>query len=94
MENIDPRSYTHLNYAFGTISGGVMVDPSGDDESEIKQFTALKQINPSLKTLVSVGGWAFTDPGPTRYEFHNIVSSSSKLVCDHAVLNDFLFFVL
>ena len=83
VKNIDPRSYTHLNYAFGTISKGVMVDPRGDETSEIKQFTALKEINRSLKTLVSVGGWAFNDPGPTRYEFHNIVSNSGKSTPSH-----------
>ena len=79
VKNIDPRSYTHLNYAFGNISKGVMVDPQSSDEiSEIKQFTALKEINTSLKTLVSVGGWTFNDPGPTRREFHDIVSTPSN----------------
>lgn len=78
MKNIDPRSYTHLNYAFGTISKGVMVDPQANEAAEIKKFTALKEINRSLKTLVSVGGWAFNDPGPTRREFHDIVLTSSE----------------
>ncbi|UJR08796.1 hypothetical protein I4U23_013052 [Adineta vaga] len=78
MKNIDPRSYTHLNYAFGNISNGVMIDPNTSNElSEIKQFTGLKQINPSLKVLVSVGGWTFNDPGPTRQEFHNIISTQN-----------------
>ena len=66
-----------------------MVDPQASDEiSEIKQFTALKEINPSLKTLVSVGGWAFNDPGPTRHEFHNIVSTSSKSTPRYSILSD------
>lgn len=79
VKNIDPRNYTHLNYAFGNISKGVMIDPNSQSEqSQIQQFVRLKEINTSLKVLISVGGWAFNDPGPTRYEFHNIVSTASK----------------
>jgi GH18 family chitinase len=66
-----------------------MVDPGTTDEmSAIIHFTNLKDINPSLKVLISVGGWAFNDPGPTREEFHNIVStqSTSSLPCKN--LND------
>lgn len=81
--NINPRSYTHLNYAFGQISGGIMIQPTGNDLSEIKAFQDLKSINANLKTLISVGGWAFNDPGPTQQEFHNIIltqASRSKFI--------------
>ena len=53
-----------------------MVEPTTEETTEINDFTNLKQINSALKVLVSVGGWAFNDPGPTRYEFHNIVASA------------------
>lgn len=76
--NINPRNYTHLNYAFGQISGGVMIPPSGQELAEITAFTELKLINPSLKTLISVGGWAFNDPGPSQQEFHNIMATSGS----------------
>lgn len=78
VDNIDPRNYTHLNYAFGSISGGLMVDPSGDEAEKMAAFVHLKAINPDLKVLISVGGWAFNDPGPTREEFHNIISSEGS----------------
>ncbi|KAH9402432.1 hypothetical protein TYRP_015957 [Tyrophagus putrescentiae] len=78
VDNIDPRNYTHLNYAFGSISGGLMVDPSGDEAEKMAAFVHLKAINPDLKVLISVGGWAFNDPGPTRKEFHNIISSEGS----------------
>ncbi|CAF2505200.1 unnamed protein product [Rotaria sp. Silwood2] len=76
--NIDPRDYTHLNYAFGKISNGVMINPDAKEENNMKQFVALKQINSNLKVLISVGGWAFNDPGPTRNEFHNIISTDAS----------------
>ena len=56
-----------------------MIDTISEEISEIEEFIALKEINPSLKTLVSVGGWTFNDPGPTRFEFHNIVSTSGRI---------------
>jgi GH18 family chitinase len=78
VQNINPHNYTHLIYAFANISKGVMVDPETADEmTRITDFTELKDINPSLKLLISVGGWAFNDPGPTRKEFHNTFSTRS-----------------
>lgn len=77
-DNINPRLYTHLNYAFGQISDGVMVAPTGIDLSEIQAFNSLKLVNTELKTLISVGGWAFNDPGPTQQEFHNIISTADS----------------
>ena len=61
-----------------------MIDPTINEEiSEIKQFTDLKEKNRALKVLVSVGGWAFNDPGPTRREFHNIIATPSKSMVLH-----------
>lgn len=77
-DNVNPQLYTHLNYAFGQISNGVMVAPTGVDLTEIQAFNALKSVNSELKTLISVGGWAFNDPGPTQQEFHNIILTSAS----------------
>lgn len=40
------------------------------------RFTALKNSHQGLQTWISVGGWSFTDPGPTRTAF-SVMSSSS-----------------
>jgi chitinase len=37
----------------------------------------LKEINPNLKTLLAVGGWAFNDP-PTQNRFSNMVSTKES----------------
>ncbi|MBE9001868.1 glycoside hydrolase [Nostoc sp. LEGE 12447] len=80
---IDPSLYTHINFAFGIfgyISKGI--DPNnphltGDyriqpiewnDQTVLyPEIQKLKQKNPNLKTLLSIGGWGFNDPqDPTQ----------------------------
>jgi GH18 family chitinase len=52
----DPNSMTHINYAFGhvnqTFNG---IDVANPDR--LHQISALKQQNPDLKVILSVGGW-------------------------------------
>ncbi|XP_034479846.1 acidic mammalian chitinase [Drosophila innubila] len=65
VEDIDPFLCTHLVYAFmGIKETGELriIDPYLDLEDNggrgnIKKFNALKLKNPTLKTLVAVGGW-------------------------------------
>lgn len=60
--DIDPGKITHLNYAFAVIKDGeVAADQAISAEQGPRDFVvlrALKQRNPALKTLISVGGWA------------------------------------
>lgn len=42
------------------------------------RFTALKNKRPGLQTWISIGGWSFTDPGPTRTAFSDMTSSSAS----------------
>lgn len=52
----DPSVMTHINYAFGHVNDnhdGVRID----NEERLRSIVALKKINPSLKVLLSVGGW-------------------------------------
>jgi chitinase len=51
----DPTLLTHINYAFGHVTDsfdGVRVD----NPERLRQVVALKEINPDLKILLSVGG--------------------------------------
>lgn len=84
----DPACITHINYAFGHVTDdfkGVRVD----NEPRLQLITGLKEKKPSLKVLLSIGGWgssrfsemAFTDS--TRQAF----AADCKRVVDHFALD-------
>ena len=52
----DPSLVTHINYAFGHVNesfNGVRID----NENRLRRICELKQQAPSLKVLLSIGGW-------------------------------------
>uniref|UniRef100_A0A2C9JWJ7 Uncharacterized protein n=1 Tax=Biomphalaria glabrata TaxID=6526 RepID=A0A2C9JWJ7_BIOGL len=58
--DIDPHICTHLIFAFAKIDKGVLAPYEWNDLQYpflYKQFNALKEKNPTLKTLLAVGGW-------------------------------------
>ena len=61
---------TRANYAFANIKGGRIVNGFAHDDQNLAVLVALKQQNPSLTVLVSVGGWLwsgrFSDMALTR----------------------------
>ena len=49
---------TRINYAFANIRDGRIVTGDPTDEANFATLVGLKQKNPSLQVLVSVGGWS------------------------------------
>ncbi|XP_062127893.1 chitinase-3-like protein 1 [Drosophila sulfurigaster albostrigata] len=93
VDNIDPFLCTHLVYAFMGIkeSGELrIIDPYLDLEDNggkgnIKKFNALKLKNPTLKTLMAVGGW---NEGSKRFSI--VASDPEKRALFIEQVTDFL----
>jgi len=67
-ENIDPTLCSHINYGFGKVTTSfelAAVEWNDEDQAwapgMFSRVMALKSQNPSLKVLLSLGGWNFND---------------------------------
>ncbi|OCK73889.1 glycoside hydrolase family 18 protein, partial [Lepidopterella palustris CBS 459.81] len=71
---------THLNFAFLYFDPITFRAVPMDDADLLlySAFTALKKPGHSLQTWISVGGWAFSDPGPTQHAWSDMVASSAN----------------
>uniref|UniRef100_A0A8C6T6R8 Acidic mammalian chitinase n=1 Tax=Neogobius melanostomus TaxID=47308 RepID=A0A8C6T6R8_9GOBI len=64
-DNVDPNLCTHLIYAYSIISRSNQLSTyEWNDDVMYRDFNALKNKNPKLKTLLAVGGWYF---GSTQF---------------------------
>jgi chitinase len=81
------RKLTRINYAFANIKNGRIVSGFGHDDENLAKLVALKQENPSLTVLVSVGGWlwsgAFSDMALTRQSRNIFIASVVDFVRSH-----------
>jgi chitinase len=58
--DIAARKVTRINYAFANLKGGRMVNGFDAEEANLAWLMRLKQDNPALSVLVSVGGWSWS----------------------------------
>ncbi len=61
-DKVDADKLTHINYAFANIGSDLKIalgDPQ-IDLANFDQLNELKEENPELKTLISVGGWSWS----------------------------------
>jgi len=61
-DRIDCTKLTHINYSFANIGTDLKIALGYPDidPANFTKLNALKQINPNLKTLISVGGWSWS----------------------------------
>ncbi|HEX3435309.1 MAG TPA: glycoside hydrolase family 18 protein [Pseudacidobacterium sp.] len=57
---IAAQKLTRINYAFANIKNGKIIEGFPSDAQNFATLAALKQQNPSLTVLVSVGGWLWS----------------------------------
>ncbi|KUJ19692.1 glycoside hydrolase [Mollisia scopiformis] len=76
--DLDITGYTHMLFAFASIDPNSfqVVPLEASHPALYAQFTARKSA--SLQTWISVGGYSFSDPGPTQTTWPNLVSSSGN----------------
>lgn len=70
---------THLNVAFGYITHDFEITNMDGVPAEIyKNVGNVKLKNPGIKILISLGGWAFNDPGTWQSVFPDLASTASN----------------
>ena len=84
---IAAQKLTRINYAFANIKSGRIVNGFANDDQNMTALVALKQENPSLTVLVSVGGWlwsgAFSDMALTKESRGIFIASVVEFVRQH-----------
>lgn len=83
-QEIAVEKLTRLNYAFANIQDGRIVTGNPVDEANFATLVGLKQRNPSLQVLISVGGWLwsgnFSDMAVTKASRSQFIESVANFV--------------
>lgn len=61
IDKISPNKITHINYAFVDVKDGkAFLTNEATDTANFRKLNELKQQNPELKILISIGGWSWS----------------------------------
>src|ERR1700753_2583683 len=81
---IDARKLTRINYAFANLQDGKIVEGYASDPQNYAALNLLKQQNPSLKIVASVGGWLwsgnFSDMVLTKKSREVFIKSAEEFI--------------
>jgi len=85
VRSIDRSSYSHLHFAFGTITSdySVSVDSAPGQADQFGYFKALAGVN----KVLSFGGWSFSTNADTNPIFRNGVTSAQRATFAKNVVN-------
>ncbi|WP_221393843.1 glycoside hydrolase family 18 protein [Dyadobacter sp. NIV53] len=61
-DKIEAKKLTHINYAFVDVKNGkAFLTNEKTDSTNFRNLKLLKEKNPDLKLLISIGGWAWSE---------------------------------
>ncbi len=80
-ESVQAEKLTHVNYAFANVKNGRAVTELEHDSVNFLELQKLKEVNPSIKILVSIGGWTWS----TNFSNAALTDSSRKVFAQSAV---------
>ena len=86
--SIDASKLTHINYAFVDVQDGkAWLTNRETDTVNFRILNKLKEVNPDLRILISIGGWTwsgnFSDANLTRVSRSGFAKSSVGIVKDY-----------
>jgi chitinase len=83
-EEVNVSQLTRINYAFANIKNGEIVEGFPHDAENFAILNQLKRTNPSLKILISVGGWTwsggFSNAALTPHSRDHFISSAIRFI--------------
>jgi len=84
---IDAHALSRINYAFAIIRNGQLAAESPSDAANFRTLATLRQQNPNLEILISVGGWSgsgpFSDLALTRASRARFITSALQFLRHH-----------
>jgi len=85
MDSIHAEKLTHINYAFVDIKDNIAyLHQEATDTINLINLKKLKEKNPSLKLIISIGGWSwsgnFSDAALTDHSRKTFASSAAAIV--------------
>lgn len=83
----NPYMVTHLSYAFATIDDDFKT-LTIKNEDRFREIAELKKINPSLKVMLSIGGWGagnFSEMASTEGSRAAFIGNAMKVIRDYDI---------